>query len=314
MWKESVDRYGKAIQSKVSQGNAKDIYGAMFSAAGLIELYKALGDKQDIEIAKTSIWNSMKAYNSSDYEGVTVEGVNQKGLRTQGHSFMVIWPLTQLLSFYDDSSLEELQREHVDHIMNHFWNSDYGIMNENLLHDYSRIPGLETVMFNGHSLETLWMVLYEALRIKDKKLFDTAKNRIRRLAEMDWDYVFEGLGTDQYYVFGSEKQCQGPLLDLKSMWAHCELLISTMTILEYTGEIWAKEWYERTRDYSIKTIANTGYGVWRQAVDRFGKDKQRPRISIYRKDNFHQARYQMMNLLNLERMIHNKGKLTPFPS
>ena len=80
-------------------------------------------------------------------------------------------------------------------------------------------------------------------------------------------------------------------------------------ILEHTGETWAKEFYERTRDYCIRTMADTGHGVWRQAVDRFGKNKQRPGITIYRKDNFHQIRYQMMNLLALEQMIKNKGKI-----
>jgi mannose/cellobiose epimerase-like protein (N-acyl-D-glucosamine 2-epimerase family) len=160
-------------------------------------------------------------------------------------------------------------------------------------------------MYTGHYLETLWILLYEALRKKDQQLFGTVKNRIRRIIEMGWDYVFDGLGTENYYVFCSRGNCQGPEYDLKVMWAHTELLVATMTILEYTGETWAKEWYERGKEYCLKYMANTGNGVWRQAVDRFGKDKKRPDISIFRKDNFHQIRYQMMNLLSIERMINN---------
>jgi N-acylglucosamine 2-epimerase len=309
-WLESVNRQGKPVASTVGQGSGKDIYGALFAAAGLIELYKATGHKDELEIAKTSIWSSVKAYESPDYEGVSVSGIDKKGLRTQGHSFVIIWTLTNLLSFYKDPQLEKLQTEHVNHIMNHFWNSDYGIVNENLFHDYSRIPGYESVMFTGHSLEALWIVLFEAIRKKDKQLFGTLKNRIRRLIEMDWDYVFDGLGTEEYIVFSKDGKCPGSTFDLKVMWAHTELLIATMAIFEHTGEIWAKEWYERGREYCLKTMANTGNGVWRQAVDRFGKDKQRPGISIYRKDNFHQVRYQMMNLLSIERMIKNRGKIS----
>jgi hypothetical protein len=83
--------------------------------------------------------------------------------------------------------------------------------------------------------------------------------------------------------------------------------------LEYTGDIWAKEWYERTREFTLRTIANTGIGVWRQAVDRYGENLVREGISPFRKCNFHQPRCLMQNILSLERMIKNNGKLTPFP-
>ena len=310
-WRESVNRMGEPVVSTVAQGSDKDVYGALFAAAGLIEFYKTAGNEDDLKLAKVSIWSSVKAYEAPDYEGVTLDGIDNKGLRTQGHSFMIIWILTNLLSFHKDSRLEVLLNEHVNHIMNHFWNSKYGIVNETLFHDYSRIPGYESVMFTGHSLEALWMVLAESIRRNDKQLFETCKKRIRHLIEMNWDYVFDGWCTQHYYVFNSEGKCQGPTYDLKVMWAHCELLISTMMVLEHTGETWAMEWYERGRDYCIKNMANTGCGVWRDAVDRFGRDKQRPGISIYRKDNFHQIRYHMMNLLSIERIIKNKFNIIP---
>ena len=311
-WICSADRRGTAIESTVAQGSEKDIYGALFAAAGLIELYRATGNIHELNIAKTSIWSAVEAYENPGYEGVNVNGTDKKGLRTLGHSFMIIWPLTNLLSFYHDQQLEKLQKEHVNHIMNKFWNPEFGIVNENLFHDYTRIPGHESVMSAGHSLETLWMVFHEAIRTKDNQLFETSKNRIRRLIEMNWDYVFGGLGTEDFYVFGTGEKCPGPSFDLKSMWAHTEVLIATMTIYEQTGEVWAKEWYERCRRYCLKTMANTTHGIWRQAVDRFGKDKQRPGITIYRKENFHQIRYMMMNYLSLERMINNKGKIQTF--
>jgi N-acylglucosamine 2-epimerase len=311
-WRDSVDRKGNPVKSNVAQGSEKDIYGALFSAAGLIELFRASGRKEDLEIALSSVLWSVETYESPEYEGITVAGTSGKGLRTQGHSFMLVWILTTLLSFYRDRDLEELQSKHVDHIMNHFWNPELGIMNEFLFHDYSRIPGQETYMYTGHSIEALWMVMHEAIRTGDSGLFNTAKYRIRRLIEMDWDYVFGGLGTGDYHVFSTSSQCQGSSFDLKTMWAHTEMLISAMSILEYTGEAWAKEWYERGREYCIGTMGNTGNGVWRQAVDRLGQDSKRPGISIFRKDNFHQVRYMMMNLLAIERMLKNNRKIKQF--
>lgn len=312
-WREFVDRAGKPI-AREGQSDAKDIYGAMFAAAGLFEFYKAAGDEKDLALGKASIWKSMKDYDSRDYEGVVVPSINKKGLRTQGHSFMVVWPLTGLLSSHDDRALEKLQAEHVSHIMNDFWNPEYGIVNENLLHDYhGRIPGHEGIMNCGHSLETQWMVLYEALRIKDRSLFDKAVKRIRRLIEMDWDYLHDGWGTGDYYAVGTKEHCPGPEFDVKTMWAHAEILVACLAVLEYTGAEWARDFYGRAYAYILETMANTEHGVWRQAVDRFGRDVKRDRVSAYRKCNFHQPRTLMLCIQSLDRMIKNQGRITPFP-
>lgn len=305
-WRNAVNRTGKPLNSSVGQGSEKDIYGALFAAAGLIEFYKTTADKNDLTIALDSIKASVKLYESPSYGGITLQGVNSKGLRTQGHSFILVWILTNLLSFYDDAELRELQNEHVDHLINHFWNPEYGIVNEYLHHDYSRISGYDQVMSSGHSLEALWMVMHEAVRIKDMDLFEICKKRIRGIIEMTWDYVFEGMCTEDYRVFQNADNCPGPYPELKSMWAHTELLIATMSVFELTGETWAREWYERCRSYCHSAFDGKSHGIWIQAVDRTGKNKKRPGISIYRKDNFHQIRYLMMNLRSIERMIRVK--------
>ena len=309
-WYEHVHRDGR-----LKKGIGKNVYGRLFAAAGLAEYYKAAGCEKDLELAKESIWSAVRTYDDPNYAGAFAAGetnvdVPKKGLRAQGHSMVIVRILSQLLTYHDDPRLEELQREHVNYITTRFWNPDYGIVNEYLLHDYSRVPGAEAYMFAGHSLETLWMVMQESLRIKDRTLFDTCKNRIRRLLEMCWDYVFEGWGDGDFYVFDSPKHRQGPAFEVKTMWAHCEILVACMMILEHTGEVWAKEWYERVRTFTLRTMPIEGCGVWRQAVDRYGKDVKRVGISSKRKGNFHQPRYMMLNMLSLKRMIENRGKLT----
>ena len=165
------------------------------------------------------------------------------------------------------------------------------------------MPGADAHMFTGHSLETLWMVMQEGRRTNDRPLFETAKVRIRRLLEMSWDYVFDGWGDGNFFVFGTPEHQQGPDFNVKTMWAHCEAMVATMLVLEYTGEAWAKEWYEKVRAFTLRTMPCNVDGVWRQAVDRFGKDVHRVGLSTKRKDNFHQARFMMLNLLSLQRMM-----------
>jgi len=310
-WEKTVSREGKPMAG-AGQGSSKDIYGAMFAAGGLIQYYRAAGNEEDLELAKKCVLKSAERYEKPDYDGVTERGYDRLGLRSQGHSFMMVWVLPQILEVDDDPRIDALAREHLDHILNHFWNPDYGISNEKLNHDYSRIPHLATKTAPGHTLETQWMAMIEAIREMNGTTFYILKNRIRRMLEMSWDYIFEGMGDTEYNVFATDDRPAGPVWDLKSMWAHTEILVGTLMTLEYTGDVWAKEWYERARDYILRTM-KTDHGVFRQAVDRYGEDLKRPGISIYRKGNFHQPRALMMNMLTLDRIIANKGKLTPFP-
>ncbi|OHB82423.1 MAG: hypothetical protein A2V98_24480 [Planctomycetes bacterium RBG_16_64_12] len=312
-WHEKVRRDGTVLE-----GPGKNVYGALFAAAGLAEYYKAARDPSDLDLATQSIRAAVVAYDDPGYSDThttqyTAVAIPEKGARSQGHSMVLVWILSGLVAVHQDPRLEALLREHVERIMNGFWNPDFGIANEYLAHDYSRLPEAAPHMFAGHALETLWIVMHEALRINDQALFTTAKDRIRRLLEMCWDYVFEGWGDGNFFVHDTPEHHRGPEYEIKTMWAHCEILIASMSILEYTGEVWAKEWYERARAFALKTMANTGHGVWRQAVDRFGKDVKRVGVGSHRKDNFHPPRMLMMNLLSLQRMIANAGKLTPFP-
>jgi N-acylglucosamine 2-epimerase len=311
-WHEAVTREGKPTES-IGQGSADDIYGAMFSAGGLIQLYKAAGNEEDLKVAKLSILKSVERYEKPDYSGVQLREVTQKGLRSQGHSFMMAWVLPQLLEFHKDSRMDELAREHLDHILNHFWNSDYGISNETMYHNYTRIPETAATTSPGHTVETQWMAMSEALREKNHTAFTTLKDRARRMIELSWDYIFGGMGDGRYYVFDTKEHAAGAVWDMKTMWAQCEILVASMMTLESPGDVWAAEWYERAREWTYR-VMSTQSGVFRQAVDRYGVHKVRPGIPETRRDNFHEPRYYMMNILCLERMIRNKGKLTSFPT
>jgi len=313
-WYDKTRRNGTLIE-----GVGPVIFGWLFVAEGLTEYARATGNKKDLELAKESIRIAIKAYESPDYNNLystfTVAKVPPQGLRSQGHSMVLLRVLTQLLTHDQDSELEAMVDEHVDAIMNRFWNPDYGIANEFLKHDYSRFPEYAGCMYTGHAIETYWMVMFEALRRKDRKLFDTAKDRLRRLVQLSWDYIFSGCASMDYLVFDLPDRSRGPKYEVKMMWTQCEILIGCMTALEYTGEVWAKEWYERARAFTFRTMPCEAPGVWRQAVDRFGKNHERKglAISTKRRGNYHQPRSMMLNLLSLERMLRNQGQWTPFP-
>jgi N-acylglucosamine 2-epimerase len=309
-WYERVHRDGTVIE-----GVSSSVYGWLFAAGGLVELYCADGRQEDLDLALESLKAALAVYNDPGYKGVFLPGgISTAGIRTQGHSMVLLRLLTRLLSMNPDPELEALAAEQLDLIMNQYYNPEYGISNEYLNHDYSRIPGFEDQMFTGHSIEVLWMVMYEALRKKDRALFDTACERLRRYLALSWDYIFDGFGSGDFFVFGGPQRQQGTNYSVKTMWLQCEVMLGCMLALEYTGAPWARQWYEKTRAFTLRTVAANDTGVWEQAVDRLGKKISRESYHPKRKGNFHQPRYMMLNMLILDRMIKNRGKLTPFPS
>ncbi|MFA6472522.1 MAG: AGE family epimerase/isomerase [Candidatus Latescibacterota bacterium] len=310
-WNERVNRDGS-----LKEGVGKNVYGWLFIAAGLQEFYRATGNDQDFKMVLETLWASLRTYDNAGYTGVENNGAlppetNLTGYRSQGHSMVIVWMLSQLLSHKKNSHVENELEDNVDYIMKSFMNPYLRITNEYLLHDYSRIPGLEDHMYTGHSIETQWIVMFEAIRQLDHKLFDECKEQIKRYLTLSWDYIFGGFGDGHFYVFDGPDRTKIKWYGVKSMWSHTEILLSLMHIIEYTGEQWAVDWYERVRAYSLKAYS-TPYGVWRQAVDRFGNNIQRDGIPTTRKDNFHPARYMMLNILSLDRMIKNEGKLSSF--
>jgi N-acylglucosamine 2-epimerase len=292
------------------------ILGWLAIAAGLAEFNRATGNDEDYRLGLETIWTSLRIYDSQLYKGVTNNGgytddMDFTGFRAQGHSTTILWLLTTILDFKRNIKLIDLVNEHTKYILKQFLHPYLLVSNEYLLHDYNRIPGFEDAMETGTSLETQWIMIREATRQGDRAMFDTSKDLFRRYVTLAWDPIFEGFGDGHYYVFDGPERTRTKLYGIKSMRLHTDVLAATLHILEYTGDPWALEWFEKTRAWAIKHF-DTPTGVWRQAVDRYGNDAQLPGEAPNLRDNFHQARSMMYILLALERMMKNEGKLSTF--
>jgi N-acylglucosamine 2-epimerase len=309
-WHELVDRDGKIIESE-----GLSVFGLLFTANGLAEYHRATGEPRALELTLETLHAALERYDSPGYRGVFLPGdlSTITGVRTQGHSMVIIRLLTQLLRHHQNDELERLAARHVELLTVKYFNPEFGIVNEYLDHDYNRIGSFEDQMFTGHSIETSWMLMDEALRLGDRQLFELAVSRFRRYLEMSWDYVYGGLGSGDFFVEGTDSRLQGTDYGVKTMWLQCEAMLGCLMVMEYTGAPWAASWYGRIRDFTLGTVADNGIGVWAQAANRQGRLVDRASYHSSRKGNFHQPRYMMLNLLSLQRMINNGGKLTSFP-
>ena len=307
LWPNSYSREGK-----VTGGPDLRTYGDLFVANGLNVYSKAAGDDSCWQLAKETLLKCLKIQDRPGYYPEAAQGYLGKdaplmpgGARVQGNWFVMLHLATQMLEFKTDPEVEAIADRCVDAIMNKHYNPEFDLHNEVLNHDFSR-PANEVgqLVYTGHAIETLWMVLYEAARKKDRALFDLASQRFKRHIEVAWDDVYGGL-------FRNLRHVDNNLWDVdKAGWVQMEGLIGLACVIEHTGAQWAKDFFGRLYPWVMAKFPLKQYGfpLWIDYADRwvaFVKDENGRRA-----ENYHHPRHLMLNLLAFDRMIKRGGAIS----
>ncbi len=299
---------GLTREGKPRGGPSSEIYGDLFVAEGLIEYAKASGARKYHELAKDIIRKCVRIYDRPDYMpdvGRSYLGPGAPlfpGARVQGVSMVLIRILPALLEVDPDAEMEKLAARCVDAIMNRHYNPAWGLNNELLNHDSSRPPKpYDQLVTTGHSIETLWMVLFEAARRKDKALFEEAARRFRHHVDVAADRVYGG-------VFYQLRDVDANVWNVeKLLWAQEEVLVGALFLVEHTGAEWAREMFARQYAYVTDKypLKKHGFALWINQGDR--KVTFQPHYN--RVENYHHPRHLMLNLLSLDRIQARGGKL-----
>jgi N-acylglucosamine 2-epimerase len=305
LWPKGLSREGKPLASADGE-----IYGDLFIAEGMAEYAKATGERKYWDLAKELLFKCSRLYDRPNYRpaiGQTYLGPTARpfpGARIQGVWMVLLRLATQMLEMRADAEIEAIAERCVVAVLKHHYHPELGLNNELLNHDLSR-PDNEyaRLVYTGHCLETFWMLLYEAARRSDRRLFATVAERFRRHIEVAWDDVYGGFFRNLINV--EENQWT---LD-KVLWAQEEVLIGTLFVLERTGASWASDWFDRTWGYVREKFPLKKYGspIWIYAGDRkvtYEDFLGRPK----RIENFHHPRHLMLNLLSLDRMIKRQSR------
>ena len=298
-WVQVVDREGNIVQPPDGFGHA-----GRFAAEGLQEYYRATGDEESMELAIANVKRSAAICDNPQL--MVDHGYiprSYPGLRVQRFEMVTIRVLTQILEQVSDPELEALAARSVDAVMNKYWNPEYRLNNEALDHNWGR-PNDENedFVYLGHSMEIAWMLLHEAMRLRDRALFDLVAERFERHMEVAWDDVYGG--------FFRAMRVHGTFAFDKTLWVQEEPLIGTMMLLEHTDWEWPEYWFGRTfrfvqERYPLKRY---GFPLWSLGGDRKGTFQPHTR----HKGNYHHPRHLMLNLLALERMIERGGEVSDF--
>ncbi|MFH1267891.1 MAG: AGE family epimerase/isomerase [Planctomycetota bacterium] len=318
LWPAEYDKEGNAVAAtgQYIGGKyvpvAKQVYGDLFIANGLAEYARASGDDRYWERAKKILLKCVALYDRPDYDPTAPQvylagdpGSEMPGVRLLGVWMLLVRLGSQMLAHREDSEIDAVVRRSIGAIFEHHYNPAYDLINEVLNHDMSR-PDNEyrDLVYPGHGIETLWMVIYEAHRRKDRGLFDKAARLLRRHMEVAWDDVYGGLFR------GCKNIEQNTWILDKALWVHEEALIGTLFVIEHTGADWAKEWFSRIFAYVHETfpLKKHGYALWDLWPDRKGTFVEH----YERVGNFHHPRHLMLNLLSIQRMIERAGRVSGF--
>ena len=322
LWTSWFTREGKPIG-----GPDTVIYSDLFVANGLQEYSQASGDERYWDTAKEILLKmihiydtkpdfgaippgqdipggSQGGYNPNEFSA-TKANMNKPGVprtRILGHWMLVLRLTTQMLQKRQDSEVEAVAARCQDAIMNSHWNPEYRLFNEYLNYDLSRIDNDHGQVVLGHGQEAMWMVMERALIRKDRRLFDTCAERLKRQIEVFWDDVYDGEFLELLHADNNVWNTA------KALWLHDEVLIGTMMVIEHTNAEWAKYWFSRTLHYIGNRLDQRQYGypLWMLYTDR--KATFNPKYD--RIGNFHHPRHLMLNLLAIDRIMARGGKVS----
>lgn len=279
-----------------------DGYGDLFVAEGQAEFAKATGDWRYWEEAREAVLKVVRRYDRDDYNpivGKTYLGPDARpfpGARVLGVWMVLARVTTQMLAMRPDAELQRISDRCIDAVMNYHLNPRFDLLNELINHDLSRPNNeYEQLAYVGHAIETLWMVMDEALRRKDRTLFEKTSASFKRHCDVATDRVYGGLFCNLKNVDANTWVTD------KILFPHQEALIGSLMLIEHGNDAWARRFYPEIAAYTRAKfpLRSLNSPMWQPSGNR----QVDPTPNINRAENYHHPRFLMLNLLAVERII-----------
>ncbi|MFC1607643.1 AGE family epimerase/isomerase [Candidatus Latescibacterota bacterium] len=305
MWPRSYTRDGKAIDKPESH-----VYGDCFVAAGIAEYAKAVGDDTYWNLAKDILLKCVRIYDRDDYCPNPAGGMlgpdipPLTGARMLSEWMVFLWVAMPLLDYKSDPDVEEIVSRCFEAVLDCHYNPQFDLVNEYLNHDLSHTGNAyDQYVPPATVMETLWMILNEAVRRKDKTIFQKTTERYKRHMEVGWDDVYDGVFMNCYHVDNNIWDS-----DRKGLWGQVEPLNGLQLIVEHSGDEWAKDWFSKAHSYVLEKWPCEQYGfpLWLDYTDR----KVTFETHTNRAELYHYPRFLMLNLLSTERIMQRGGNVS----
>lgn len=292
-WISSFTREG------IPSSGPGDIFGNLYLAEGFAEYSIASGETEYFNLAKKILLQCVRLYDNKDYEYYSEKDI--KGPRILNHWMIMLCNATQMLEYKEDVELEQLAERCLDAIMNKHLNPDCVLLDITLSHNMRRLPDSNSkqMISFGLGVQALWMVLLEAVRKRDVKLFNNARELFKRHVEVARDNVYGG------YYWSLDNVSLFTFKLGKTLSLHDEVLIGALLLIEHQADKWAEKCFADTYAYINDKFIKPGYVFPVEGGDRKVANITNKGMGIY-----HHPRQLVLNLLAIERIIDRNGKVS----
>ena len=295
LWPGNYTREGEVI------GNSRGSWSSdCYIAEGLAEYSRATGDAKYWDIAMETINKCLILYDKPDFEPES----RYPGARNLWYWMLLMWFGTCALFKKDDADLKKMVDRCMDAIMNYHLNPKFNLMNLYINHDLTRSedPKYSEVAAFGHATESTWMIMYEAVRRKDKALFDRSYEMFKRHAIVSKDYVYGG------YYDNCTNVDQNNWELAKVFYAQAFILMNSLYHIEHMADQWSKNIFSDQYAWVQEKLPlkKYGYALWLKPRDRF--------VTFFpeetQKSVYHHPQHIMLNLASARRMMDRGGKVS----
>jgi len=234
-------------------------FSEAFAIMGYVEYYLATKD-EEVRQRAIDLFKKMHYYYTTP--GVFPPKVNPKTRRNQGHSIvMIMLNVCQHMRRIDDAPLyDEVITQCIDKIMNLFVKEDEKALFETVGPNGERLNSPDGRLINpGHSMETAWFLMTEALHRNDDALMKKAIQINLWSLERGWDWDKGGIF---YFLDVENKPVLSLEWDMKLFWPNCEAMIALLYSYLYTGDQIHMEWFTRIKDYVFAHFPDPEYLEW----------------------------------------------------
>jgi len=242
-------------------------FSEAFAVMGYAEYYKATGLEEAKEKA-IALYDKMVYYYTTP--GVFPPKVHPETRRAKGHSIvMIMMNVSQCMREIDDNpKYNEMIDNSLDLICNQFIKEDEKALFETIGVNGERLDSPDGRFINpGHSMETAWFIMKEAIHRKDKALMEKAMQVTLWSLEKGWD---DEMGGIFYFIDIENKPVLSLEWDMKLFWVHCEAMIALIYSYWYTKDEKYFAWFEKIKEYAFKHYPDEGHPEWFGHLHRDG--------------------------------------------
>ena len=242
-------------------------FSEAFAVMGYAEYFKATG-LREAKARAVELYRLMVHYYTTP--DCFPPKVNPETRKSKSHSsVMIMLNVSQYMQEIDDDPLyEEMINRALALLLTQFIQNGKQALLENIGPNGEFADTPEGRLINpGHSLETAWFIMQEALRRKDRALMDKAVQVTEWSLTRGWDQEMGGIF---YFVDLENKPVLSLEWDMKLLWVHCEAMIALTYSYWYTKDEKYMVWFEKIYQYVCAHFADPGHPEWLGHLHRDG--------------------------------------------